>query len=176
MAKKYSLTNTILVIDTSYLLELFGVPGYSEKNAMREIRKRHENAIKDKAMLFVPLPCLFELGNHIADVRDDTRRQELANLFVQSIKTSVEKSMPWTITPPAIAIEDLPKLLEYFANHSVVQCKGSKCIGLVDTSTVLQAQRLKNERKSLGYQVHIWTKDKRLKEHEPDPENNPFLG
>ncbi|HIE02028.1 MAG TPA: hypothetical protein EYP59_17380 [Thiotrichaceae bacterium] len=97
MAKKSSLSGTILVIDTSYLLELFGVPGYSDDKAIREIRKRHEKAIKDKALLFVPLPCLFELGNHIADVRDETRRQSLANLLVQTIQTSIEKSTPWTI-------------------------------------------------------------------------------
>ncbi|TGO02016.1 hypothetical protein PN36_31920 [Candidatus Thiomargarita nelsonii] len=176
MAKKIALSHTIFVIDTSYLLELFGVPGCSEKNAIREIRKRYEKAIKDKAMLFVPSPCIFELGNHIADVRDETRRKELANLLVQTIKACVEKSTPWTITPPAIVIEDFPQLLEYFANKSVVQCQGRKCIGLVDTSTVIQAQRLKDERKSLGYKVHIWTKDKRLKENEPDLEDNPFLG
>jgi hypothetical protein len=75
MAKKSSLSRSILVIDTSYLLELFRVPGHSEEKVICEIRTRYEQAIKDKAMLFVPLPCIFELGNHIADVRDETRRK-----------------------------------------------------------------------------------------------------
>ncbi|RKZ43236.1 MAG: hypothetical protein DRR16_28655 [Candidatus Parabeggiatoa sp. nov. 3] len=176
MAKKSSLSRSILVIDTSYLLELFRVPGHSEEKAIREIRIRHEQAIKDKAMLFVPLPCIFELGNHIADVRDETRRKALAHFLVQTIQTCVERSTPWTITPPEIVIEDLPKLLAHFANQSVIQCRDGKCMGLVDTSTVHEAQRLKDARKSLGYKVHIWTKDKRLKENEPDPEDNPFLG
>jgi len=46
MAKKIALNHTIFVIDTSYLLELFAVPGCSEKNAIREIRKRYEKATK----------------------------------------------------------------------------------------------------------------------------------
>jgi hypothetical protein len=176
MAKESALNKIIFVIDTSYLIELFRIPDISEERAIVEVRKRHKQAINDKALLFVPLPVIFELGNHIADVRHTTRRKELADSLLQTIKTCVEKSTPWKITPPAIVIKDLPKLLKHFADQSVVQCRDGKCMGLVDTSTVYEAQNLKDKYGNFGYKVHIWTKDKTLKASEPDSESDPFLG
>jgi hypothetical protein len=166
---------TVFVIDTSYLFEFFKLPG-SEEKAIIEIRKRITNAVLDNnTLLYVTLPCLFELGNHIADVRDENRRQKLAHAFSNTIKTCLEKENPWTIIP-CVAIKELFGLLDNFTHKSVIQCQKDKCIGLVDTSIVDEAMRLKDKYKSFGYKVHIWTKDERLKAQEPDPENNPFLG
>jgi len=69
----------IFVIDTSYLLELFEVPKSSDPQAVTEVRKRYAEAVEGSARLFVPLPCLLELANHIADVPQGDLRHRLAN-------------------------------------------------------------------------------------------------
>ena len=58
----------VYVIDTSYLLEIFAVLGYSTKEAIDEIRSRIAAATKSGARLFVTVPSIYELANHIFDV------------------------------------------------------------------------------------------------------------
>jgi hypothetical protein len=178
MARKSALKvshKSLFLIDTSYLFEFFKLPG-SEENAIIEIRKRITKAALDNnSLMYVTLPGIFELGNHIADVRDETRRQALAQAFSNTIKKCLETENPWTIIP-CVAIKELIVLLDHFTEKSVIQCRGSKCIGLVDTSIVDEAWYLKKKYNNFGYKVHIWTKDERLKAQEPDPEKNPFLG
>ena len=42
---------------------------------------------------------------------------------------------------------------------------------------IFEAQRLKRGRyKGKGFRVHIWTKDRSLKAHEPNREPDPFFG
>jgi mannosyltransferase OCH1-like enzyme len=156
----------IFLIDTSYLLELFGIPGHSTPEVTFKIEQRYNQALKDRNRLVVPLPCIFELGNHIAQVRNGYYRREIANILLNMIKTSVRTDKPWTITP-ATGVEFLPELFEGFTHNYVVQS-----IGLVDTFIIQEAKYLKNPYN----QVHIWTKDQALKAYEPDVEEAPFVG
>ena len=64
----------VYVIDTSYLLELFEVPGYSTEVAVAEIRKRVADAARSGARLYVTVPSVYELAKHISDVRDGNLR------------------------------------------------------------------------------------------------------
>jgi hypothetical protein len=50
-------------------LELFGIPGHSTPEVTVKIEQRYNQALKDRNRLVVPLPCIFELGNHIAQAR-----------------------------------------------------------------------------------------------------------
>ena len=158
------------VIDTSYLLELFKVPGFSQDADVDEVRKRHLLAIENDNRLYVPLPCIFELGNHIADVKDGRFRRELGKTLFETVRSSLAKNMPWNITPSA-GIEVLSQLCEVFAGKYVAER-----IGLTDTFTIQEAHRIKKKYSSFNCKVHIWTKDEALKAREPDSEKDPFLG
>ena len=160
----------VYVIDTSYLLELFKVPNYSNTSSITEIKNRFENEFESKSRFYVPLPCIFELGNHIADVNSCSVRKKLADSFYKTIKSCVEDSMPWIITPSA-SIEELPQLCRKFSEEFVIQR-----VGLTDTAVINEANRLKEKYSSFNYTVHIWAKDSSLKAHEPDTEENPFMG
>ena len=161
----------VIIIDTSYLLEFFAVPSFSTPGSIREIRNRFTRAVQQSSRLYVPLPCLFELANHIADVRDGNRRRQLANVLSESVRTSVESSLPWNLVP-ATGIEAFPQLFDVFAKRYVVQG-----IGLTDTFLIEEASRLRKEKyRGPGWRIHIWTKDHGLKAREPDREENPFLG
>jgi len=106
--------------------------------------------------------------NHIVDVRDGSLRRALAKSFVDLILQSFQRGEPFTITP-ALNDASLKMLLKCFADEFA-----SERVGLTDTSIIEEAQRLKRK---YGHarNVHIWTKDQRLKAREPDAEPNPFV-
>jgi hypothetical protein len=178
MAEQPLTLKKIYVVDTSYLLELFKVDGNYTDIAAAEIKKRFTQAENDEGLIFVPLPCIYELGNHIADVRDGNRRRELAHKVLATVEQCITKNIPWTITP-ATGTESLPELWNKFANEYITYTKSgnkkSPSIGLVDAATIHEAKRLKQEYEKRISQVHIWTKDGTLKSHEPDREPNPFI-
>jgi hypothetical protein len=160
----------IYVIDTSYLLELFGCGRDSNKAASDEVRKRFKQANTAGGRFYVPLPCLFELGDHVADVKHAELREKLVKELVSTVQTSINSCKPWRITPTGSPETILPKLLERFAPVAIKQS-----IGLVDAFTWDEAARLKTKLAEVKARVHIWTNDRNLKGKEPDVEANPFL-
>jgi hypothetical protein len=118
----------------------------------------------------VPLPALFELGDHIADVGHDGLRAELVIKFSESVRSSLSGNTPWTITPAGTPESMLPALMERFAPLATRQK-----IGLVDTFTLNEAIRLKKDLESHKARVHIWTNDRNLKRQEPDAEADPLF-
>jgi predicted nucleic acid-binding protein len=155
VAKVASLSRpTVLVIDTSYLLELYCVPHYSKDASHAAIKARFAKAIEQKSLFYLPFPVILEVANHIVDGREPGPRQKLAERFVGDILGSFEKAQPFVITP-ALDEESLKELLQRFANEFAAQR-----VGLTDTSIIHEAKRLK-QKYGERYNVFIWTKDKR---------------
>lgn len=173
MARKLAVITRIYVVDTSYLLELFKVPSFYDQNSRSEIVARFERAAQEGFMLFVPLPCIFELADHINDVDDGSVRKRLAQNLHQTIKKSLEKRSPWIITPSVTE-----NLLKTFAEscRDFAERYASQGIGLTDCFVGKEANRIKQRYAGLNYQVHIWTKDAKLKALEPDAEPGSFTG
>ena len=161
---------TVFVVDTSYLVELFSCGRRSNPAASKIVRERFRVTNMAGGRFFVPLPCLFELGDHIADVRRDDLRQKLANKLLETVKSSLATTNPWTITPTGSPEDILPSLLERF-----VPLVTKMQIGLVDAFTLEEARRLKESHKAYKARIHIWTNDRNLKHNEPDPELKPYL-
>jgi hypothetical protein len=174
MAQKPGIAIPLYVVDTSYLTELFGVPGFSDQESTREVRRRFEEAFRRDYRLFVPIPCLLELADHISDVPDGNRRRQLANKLLESVALSMVKGKPWNVTP-AGALDDFLRqfrqAFEAFARRYVSQ----RGLGLTDAFSAQEAKRLKAKFAGLNYRVHIWTKDRGLKRLEPDDEEDPFV-
>jgi hypothetical protein len=63
---------------------------------------------------------------------------------------------------------DLSKLLRQCDVYA--QEMAEQGIGLSDTSLIEEARRLRKKYNQPRDRVHIWTKDRRLKTHEPDAE------
>jgi hypothetical protein len=159
----------IYVCDTSYLIELVNCGRDADAKASPRVRELFAEAARAGARFVVPLPCLFELGDHIADVGHAARRQELADLLTNTVATSLETERPWIITPTAHPKAILPELLQIFRGQGV-----KKQIGLVDLFAASEAHRLKTDYSDRKAKVHIWTNDRALKGQEPDQEANPF--
>lgn len=161
---------SIYVVDTSYLLELADCDGCSVPAAVKEVRKRFKREAGRGARFYVPLPCIFELGNHIAGVKHDRRRKQLADWLLNTVKASLDTQAPWHITPTGKPEEILPELMDAF-----VSLAEKRRIGLVDTFTIGEARRLKATHANAKLKIHIWTNDHALKASEPDKEPSPYL-
>jgi hypothetical protein len=170
VASKPAIKTAVYVVDTSYLLELFNVPKFSDSSSVNKVREKFDIAMKAESRLYVPMPCIFELADHIADVQIGSKRFQLAGDLVSTVLDSIATSIPWNIVPS----RDLPTMKGIFTSYATEYVKQS--IGLTDTTVINEANRLKKKYNTSDYGVHIWTKDKRLKSFEPDRENNPFIG
>ena len=89
----------VYVIDTSYLLEIFAVPGHSTKEAREKIKIRIAAAAQSGARLYVTVPSIYELANHISHVSDGNVRRSLAEQVRDTVLSSLDLGTPWTIIP-----------------------------------------------------------------------------
>ncbi len=145
----------IYVVDTSYLIELSGCGRDSNPEACRRVRELFDKVGRSGGRFFVPLPCLFELGDHIADVRHSGERSRLAAWLLQTVNGSLTDRTPWQITPTGKPEEILPMLLERFQGLAV-----DRMLGMVDSFIVQEAERLKGNFRGYKARVHIWTNDR----------------
>jgi predicted nucleic acid-binding protein len=170
MAGVLPVKKPVYVVDTSYLVEYYKVGKHTKEANHQEVKKRIDDAI-NKYRLYVPVPVVFEIANHIAHVKDDSRRKQLAERFNKDIQNSLQNDLPFIIVPNDIEsaklfVNNLIQYAEQYANQG---------LGLTDTSVYLQAKQLKQDYKKFKiYAIHIWTLDGGLKREEPDHEENPF--
>jgi hypothetical protein len=169
---------TWAIVDTSYLLELYRVPGNFEEAAHAIIVDRFSGHIASGGRLYVPVPVIFEFANHIADVSDGMIRRDLATRLRSAVQTSLDKQSPWIILPMKSEkilwdlTEALLDLCGSFAGEYA-----SQGIGLTDAAIIDFAKAVASTR---GNQfprpaVHIWTRDNALKAREPDSEEHAFV-
>lgn len=165
---------TALLVDTSYLLELLKVPDRFDPEFAERVKARFSGAVKAGHRLYVPFPIVFEVANHIAGVRDGGSRKKLAEFLARTVRSCVESSTPWIITPASEDIlydlSELLRLCDVYAREMAVQS-----IGLSDTAIIEEARRLKGKYNQPEDRVHIWTRDQALKAHEPDTEPTPLI-
>lgn len=161
----------VYVIDTSYLLEIFAVPGHSTKEPKDKIKIRIAAAAKSDARLYVTVPSIYELANHISHVSNGNTRRSLAERVRDTVLSSLDTGTPWTIIPSQQP-DTFKKLIVSFVNNHVIQG-----IDLSDSTLIDEARRLKDTTyRGPGWRVHIWTKDTNLKALEPDNEPDAYLG
>jgi len=159
------------VVDTSYLLELYRVPGCFDEAKATAIRQRWGDALRRRDRLYVPLGCIFETGNHVADLKVPEQRKRWAAILRRDVESAIKLARPFVVidAPPR---DELPPLIIEWEKHHVAHGRPR---GLVDVATIVAAKRIKAERGFALMGVHIWTRDRALKGAEPDPEQDPVL-
>ena len=163
--------SVIYVVDTSYLLELYRVPGFSTPTHYPNVVAKVSSAVSSGGLLFLPLPCVIEFANHLADSSNKQRALEIGRSFGAEIALSLRNSGPWRVAPVREDLSLFHTTLTTFLGHHLLSG-----VGLCDVLTIDLARRLAADYQSLGYQVHIFTLDRALKAHEPNPEINPYVG
>jgi len=151
----------LIVVDTSYWVELLKIPKRFSEEKHLAIREKFAWAVERKATLYFPLPCVYELANHIAHVRDGTARRNLAEHLYQTVTNNTS-----ILVTPACAVNELSVFIEHFKDEYVTQG-----IGLADAAVIDAARHLKNP----NNQVHIWTLETAIKAREPDEEPAPLV-
>lgn len=161
----------VYVIDTSYLLELYAIPGKSSIEASGEIRERFHSAGERGSRLYVTVPSIYELAKHIVRIPDGHQRRDYAIRLKNNVESSLQRGDPWTVIPSR-QLDALGQLVSSFVDNHI-----HDGIDLTDSTLIDEARRLKQERYG-GPEcfVHIWTKDVNLKAREPDVERNAYLG
>ncbi len=85
------------ILDTSWLLELYRVPGYFKESRTLPVRTKTADLIDAGGELFVTVPVLFEVASHITHVRQGRLRHSLAETLRDDIRSSLDHESPWTI-------------------------------------------------------------------------------
>jgi predicted nucleic acid-binding protein len=164
------------VIDTGYILERFKIPGKSTSSRLGAVKLRFEEALERKDRLYAPFPVIFEVANHIAQVKDEKKRISLAHSLQRTVSASIKDSSPWII--PTLSDNSLLLQLEQLESYcrDFAASFAKQEIGLTDIAVLYEAKRIKKKYRSFEVMVHIWTLDERLKRQEPDSEPDPFTG
>lgn len=170
---------SLYVVDTSYQLELYRVDHCFEERAHNQVKSKFAQAIDSRDRLYVPVPVLYELANHIADIKDSSNRKRLAKRLSQDVNSALEESTPWTITHLKEK-PDISALMNVLRNHAerFAEKFAVEKLGLTDTAVILEAERLRKRYRSDSlrkYHIHIWTRHKAVKLREPDSEANQFV-
>lgn len=112
----------VAILDTSWLLELYRVPGYCKESRTLPVRTETAELIDAQYELFVTVPVLFEVASHINHVRDGRNRRSLGEKLRDNITSSINRESPWTITTVGRNIlfrsEDVIQLAERFLQSS----------------------------------------------------------
>ena len=108
---------TVAILDTSWLLELYRVPGFFDASRTDQVHATTAD-IAEQGTLFVTVPVLFEVASHITRVRDGGRRRGLGKKLRDDITCSVDRESPWTIvnvgTDILLRAEDVVRLAKRF--------------------------------------------------------------
>jgi len=165
---------TSIVVDTSYWLELFKIPKHYKEVHYLEIKKRFAEAAQNKSLLYIPIPVLFELANHIAHVDNGDVRRYLSQKFSETVKLGISNTDILFNIIPCMAFSvasELNESLDFFVSRFEAEF-ATQGLGFTDSSIILEAKSLKTTEN----RVHIWTLDEALKAREPDTESYPFTG
>ena len=140
MARVAALSGTA-ILDTSWLLELYRVPGYFKKSRTEQVRADTAELIKAKCELFVTVPVLFEVASHITHVRNGGRRRILGKRLRDDITRSIDRESPWTIATVGREIlfrpQDVIHLVERFLESTGPNYSFAD-ISIIDLATELR--------------------------------------
>lgn len=110
------------ILDTSWLLELYRVPGHFTESRMPLVRNETRQLIDSGYGQFVTVPVLFEVASHITRAPDGNRRRALSKKYRDDIRTSIDHESPWTIVSFGTDIlfrpHDVLQLAERFLESS----------------------------------------------------------
>lgn len=134
------------ILDTSWLLELYQVPGDSKKARHKGVLRQAEAATQGR--MLVTVPVLFEVANHIVHVRNGHHRHRLIKQYTEHVNTSLNGETPWTVVRRSqddilLRTEDLIELADRF-----VEAAGPG-YSLADISIVDLALRLQRRKQSV---------------------------
>lgn len=151
----------ICIVDTSILCELLQVPNMSD--AYPEHFEALAAKIEEGESLLVPMPAVFETGNHIGQNGSGRQRRDAAYRFVSLIRAAITGDAPFTPTPFP-DVEDLRAWLNLFPDWAGRTDEKGKGSGLGDLA--IQREWERQRRLNPMRRVYIWSKDVHLSSYD----------
>ncbi|MDX7857229.1 hypothetical protein [Aeromonas caviae] len=160
----------IIILDTSFLIEFFAIPVDSTPEGHQRAYNCFCELIDKNYDIYVPLSVVYELANHIIDIKNPQKRTELAQSFTALMQSAWTERTPFTIIPCTsdgnleLTEINLIALCESYSMHI------DEGLSLTDCTIIDAAIKIKKsyrERKR-NWPAHILTLHMVLKAHEPD--------
>jgi len=85
--------SSLVLIDTSVLLNMLNVPGRNQNVA--KVESALAQLIEDGDNLFIPMAAIIETGNHIAHVSGGCLRRQAAERFTTQVRQALNNEAPW---------------------------------------------------------------------------------
>lgn len=160
----------IIVMDTSFFLELLSVPGDSTPEKHASAVELFQEAITENYDVYCPLCVLYETASHIADIKIYQYRITLAEKFARIVESAHAKQNPFSIVPSsgnALIVKDFTELPELCRAY---QESLGNSLSLVDCTIIDVAKTLSRnyEAREKRWPSHIWTLHANLKACEPN--------
>ena len=115
---QFARASRVGILDTSWLLELYRVPGHFKDSRTQQIYSVTVELIAAKCELFVTVAVLFEVSQHITHVKSGKQRRALSKRFRDDIASSLGRDTPWTVVATdkgaLLRAEDIIELADRF--------------------------------------------------------------
>ena len=145
-------SRSVVLVDTSILLNVLRVPNRSDKHAMVMDRLREHIDVDDHLLL--PAATVLETGNHIAQNGDGAERRKCAVKFVEVVRQAAEESLPWTLVELPSKPGDFVEWLASFPDSAM------RGVGFGDLTIVKAWDETRH--RNPGARVAIWSLDEDL--------------
>lgn len=142
---------TIVLVDTSIFCEILEVPKMCSRVEPTRVELRQR--IQRGEVLLLPLVCIIETGNHIAQNGDGRQRRQTAERFVDQVAKALEGISPFTPTSPLV-LDALKTWLGEFPNCAM------RGVGLADLSIIKEWER--QCELNPARRVLVWSLDEHL--------------
>ncbi|NWD04115.1 PIN domain-containing protein [Pseudomonas gingeri] len=160
----------IIFLDTSFLLELFRVPHDSLEGHHEVAKTLMSDAFENGYHLYCTIGVLYELANHIVDVKNYDSQRKLATQFQEMVALAWEKGSPFSIVPnsnSADILAEFSSLPELCEKYKSTLRQGLSLVDCTIVEAVTKA-KINYTRRRRRWNAHIWTRHGELKALEPD--------
>ena len=153
----------VVFLDTSVLCNVLDVP---RKNGERNrVMPRFNELLTDGTVLVVPIAAVIEVGNHIAQLPEGSRRTRSA-VFETFLRQSLSSTPPWVVSGAAWDTSFLDDLLTGHSQRPGMVELCERGVGTGDGAILLEVERFR-QRADLpsALPVELWTLDRALDAH-----------
>jgi hypothetical protein len=150
--------SSIRIVDTSVLCNLLRVPN-KDQDADRALRE-FSRAQTERDIFLLPIPVIYETGNHIAQSTNGAKRRIVAEAFVELVRKAFDGEIPFTPTPLQNP-EDMIRWLDEFPDCATA----GMGFGDLAITKVWEEQCGLNQ----GRRVLIWSYDRHLQGYDRHP-------
>lgn len=140
-------------LDTGVLDELLTIPSYYNEERSKQIKIEFNQRIKKGEKLIIPFAAMIEIGNHIAQIKNNTNeRKRCAAQFAEFLDKSRNNKAPWILCTDGLTDDQIGFISDHFG-----EIGADMQIGTGDISIVYQYDKFRERVLGTAEGVEIWS-------------------